>query len=388
TTDGFHIWSEVFDRHLEDIFEVQDEIALKIAAKLKENFILNERSPQQLSQGTDNVEAYNLYLKAQYFWYKWSPEYALKAIEYYNRALDVAPNYAKAYSGLASCYSYLAATGHLSPSDAYTKAEQAARKAIDLDNHMVESHVALGLVRLFYKWNFKGALKSFKKALKLNPESAKANHALSFYAKVVGDFPAALHLLQQALKVDPLSAVYKSDLARAYLGLGNVEKALNEFNEILQFDPEFRTAAEGRGWCYVMLEDYENARREFKKYRKMIGKEYQGITQLGYVEAKMGNTDKVGEYLALLEHRQRQHPDQPLSMDFALIFLGLSKPDRVFHYLEQALEERLGSVLFIDTSSLWDEIKGDKRYRKFIKRIGLEQAPNLAGLGSAINPTA
>lgn len=371
TKDGFHIWSEVFDRDLEDIFQVQDEISKKIAAKLKENVKEITASERLVQQSTDSVQAYNHYLKGKYYWHKWTPEDVYKSIEQFEYAIELCADYAEAYAGLAMSYSFLGAIGQTPSQEAYRKAEEAARKSLKHNDRISASHTALAMVKVLLHWDFKGAQKHFEKALALGPESANVKQAYALYLKVLGRNKEAIRILKAALEQDPLSLSINAELARAYLNAGKNKKALEQFNKTLELDSNFRTAIEGKGWTQVALEDYEKAQEIFEDYRASIGQENKGITPLGYIYAKMGKTREAEEIIELLNRQVEKDDAISLAMDFAVVYLGLGDKEKVFKYLKQALDEHLGGILFINTNPIWQEIRDDPRFNEIIDAIGL-----------------
>ncbi|MDR8393714.1 tetratricopeptide repeat protein [Aliifodinibius sp. S!AR15-10] len=374
TEDGFHIWSEVFDRDLEDIFKVQDEISRKIAAKLKEDFSDADVGIKQLvDPSTESVQAYNHFLKGNYYLHKWTPESALKAIEQYTKATDYCEEYAEAYAGIANCYSYLGAIGRLSPQKAYSKAESAAQKSIKLNNRLADSHIALAFVRLFYYWDFKGAKNSFRKAMAIDSDSALVKQSYSIYLRIMGKNKAAIRLLKEAQHKDPLSLTINCDLARTYYNAGHLEKALKQFNKVLDLDGNFRAALEGKGWVYVEMGKFEEALAVFQQYQHMVGSETKGFHQLGYLHGVLGETAKAQEYLQRLQKRELAEPDVSLAMDFAIIYLGMGDYDKVFEYLQKAVEEHLGGILFIKSIPFWEPIRSDQRYQELLQKVGMSE---------------
>ena len=373
TRDGFHIWSEVFDRDLEDIFQVQDEISKKIAAKLKENVKDIAATEKLVQQGTDNVRAYNHYLKGKYYWHKWTPESVIKSIKQFNLALELCPDYSEAYAGLAMCYSYLGAIGQMPSQKAYEKAEKAALKSLKYDDRIPASHTALALVKILLHWDFKGAAKYFEKALALGPESPNVKQAYALFLKVQGKNKQAIRILKEALVQDPFSLTINAELARAYLNAGKNEKALGQFNKTLDLDSNFRTAIEGKGWAYVALGEYEKAEEIFEGYRNSIGQKLKGITQLGYIYGKLGKEEKAEEILNMMKQREDKDKEVSLAMDFAVVHLGLGNKEKVFDYLHRAYDEHLGGILFIKTNPIWADIRDDERFDELIDAIGLNE---------------
>ncbi|MFH5830973.1 tetratricopeptide repeat protein [Halalkalibaculum sp. DA384] len=381
TEDGFHIWSEVFDRDLEDIFRVQDEISRKIAAKLKEDFSDADLGIKSLVKPrTKSVQAYNHFLRGNFYLHKWSPEDARKAIEHYKKALEYCEGYAEAYAGIANCYTFLGTSTRCSTHhNIYARAEEAAEKSIQLDNRRADSHIALAFVRLFYYWDFKGAKKSLRRALAIDPASPFVKQGYALYLRIMGKNRPAIRALKEALQKDPLSLTINADLGRTYINDGQLKKALEQFKKTLELDATFRPALEGKGWTYVAMGDFEKALEMFETNPGTLEKELKQIAQRGYVYGIMGKREKANECIKLLRKKEKQEPDISLAMDYAMVCLGLGEIDQVFHYLNQAVEEHLGSVLFIRSIPLWNPLKSDLRYEKLLERIGMEKETLVAG---------
>lgn len=374
--NGFHLWSETYDRKSEDIFEIQDEIARKIASKLQKDF--SPENQKLVVPKAENIECYNEYLKAKYYWHKWTPEDALKSIEHYQRAVEISPRFAEAYAGIAYSYSFLGASGRIPPKEAYPKAEAAARKSLEIKDQLPDSQLSLAVVRLFHYWDFKGAKMYLQRALAMRPDSAKIKYVQALYLKAKGKNKAAVRVLSEALQKNPLSLYINTDLARAYLNVGKPAEALEQYNRTLALDPNFRSAIEGRGWAFVALGDYESALQVFEAYHRAIGHKLRGITPLGYVYGKMGNPEKALYYLDLLRQRHEEEPDVMLQVDHAVICLGLGNYDKTFEFLQQAVDERLGSVLFINSNPIWNELKSDGRFYDLLRQIGLAEKDEAA----------
>jgi len=169
TVDGYHVWSEVFNRNLEDIFEVQDEISRKIANKLRER--LSEKSVEGtlIRSHTNNLDAYNDYLKGIFYYNKWTPEDITKSVSFFLDAINKEEKFVLPYSGIANSYAIAAVTGIMNSKEAYESAKKYALKTLELDKSLAEGHVSLAIVKMFYDWDWNGALKSFNTALELNP---------------------------------------------------------------------------------------------------------------------------------------------------------------------------------------------------------------------------
>jgi len=373
TADGYHIWSEVYDRKLEDIFEVQDEIARIITNKLREK-LTNEGSKESLVKPpTENLVAYNLYLKGLFYWNKWTPEDRKKAINLFEEAIEKEPNFALPYSGLANCYSILGSTGQMDVKIAYPNAKKAALKALELDNNLMEAYLSLATVKLYYDSDDAAANELIQKALNLNPGAAVAHQNYANYLLLTGNLTGklteAIKESELAVQLDPLSMPNNLFLGNVYLFDKQYDKALKQHDKILELDPKFRAALEAKGWAYIFKGDPEMAIKYFKKYQKLTDSPLKGVTGLGYAYAKAGQIDKAKQILNNLEKRERLEKDLNNSMDFAVIYIALQDYDKVFYYMERAVVDRFG-FMFLKSHPMFEEVRKDARFKKFMKKAG------------------
>lgn len=369
TDTGFHIWSENYDRELKDIFQVQDDIAKEIATKLEQNFEIGDRE-RLYEASTDSVDAYNFYLQGLYYWNKRTPEAIYKAIDYFEKAIGKCSTYTNAYSYLANCYTFLGTVGYMPGKEAFGMAEDFARQALNLNNSRADSYIALAYVNLMYKWNFSEAEANFKKAITMEPDNGEARQAYGFYCRIVGQYEKMIEQCEAAVKIDPLSLPALLELGRAYEVVGLHEKALNKFNEILELDPVFRSALEGKAKVYLEQKKYTRAINMIKKYLKLVDVPHKGGTQLGYIYAMMGNREKAQENLELIRKRSEAEKDVNLSFDFAAVYAALEDHDKAFEYLNKAIDDKLGSVLLINSFNGFDRLREDPRYEMLLERIG------------------
>lgn len=370
TDDGFHVWSENFDREMKDIFGVQDEISQKIANKLETNFTFDtDRKLYEAS--TDSVVAYNAYLQGLYYWNKRTPESVLKSIEYYEKAIKTCSTYTNAYSGLANAYTFLGTIGHMQGKEAFTKAQDYAIKSLSLNHSRADSYIALGYVNLFFKWDFDEADSNFRKAITLEPENEEARIAFSFYNRIIGRFDKMIYQSKAAVKIAPLSLPALLDLARAQSLVNNFDEALRLYNKIIDLDPNFRAAYEGKALVYAEMEDFDEALKQAKKYVKLIKGPNKGGTQLGYIAARMGKEKQALEYIELIKKRQLEQPELNLSLDFAVLYAGLDDPDNMFLHLNNAIDKKLGSILLINSIPSFSKFNKDPRFIAILNKIGL-----------------
>lgn len=367
--DDFHVWSETYDRNLEDIFEVQDEISRKIANTLREKLTFQQKNEKLITPATENLEVYNLYLRGKYHLFKWSPEDAKKGMEYLNKVIKMEPDFAPAYSMLSFSYTMLGAMGQIPTKSAFKSAKEFAIKSIELDDSLAEAYVSLGLVKIFSQWDLEGAKEAFDKALELSPGDAGVYNAYSWYLAAASKFEEAVETAQHALKLDPLSLPINNSLGDAYLNAGKYEEAIIQLDKTLELDPNFRSAIESKGWALFFLGDTENSIKTFKKYHKKTKDPLKGISGLGYVYAKTGQHDKAYEIIDKLKQRQERDKNVSLFIDFLVVYAGLNDFDNVFHYLRKSLED--GNIaFFLRIHPIGEDIRKDPRFDEIIDSFG------------------
>ena len=374
TADGYHVWSEVYDSDLEDIFEVQDEISLKIVNRLRENF--DAARQNIVKQPTENLEAYNLYLKGRYHWNRSNPEDIRKAIRIFEDVISIDPGFAQPYCALAFCYSFLGSAGLMPATEAYPKAKDYTLKAIELDPNLPESHLSLATIKFFHNWDFAGAEASLNKAVSLSLNSSLINQVHGWFLIAKGDFNKAIEKMEQAVTLDPLSLPLMSNLADAYSFAGRFEEALAQYDKIISMEPSFRRGFEGRGMIYLAMGDNEKAVKDFEEYHRLIGNPLKGLSSLGHAYAAAGQTEKAYECLEKIKQRERDEPGVILHMDYAFLYSGLKDYDNAFHYLNKTYEQRLGiaclGMIFCIRYPMLNELKADPRFKDLTARMGIQ----------------
>lgn len=370
-TDGYHIWSENYDRNLTDIFEVQDEISGMIADRLRKNF---ETADKASKAPVKNVEAYTWYLKGLHFWNKVTPADARKAIDCFEKAISIEPGYAQAYSMVAGAWSYLGATGQVMPGKAFDIVKRYADKALQLDSSVAESHVAKAACYLFYEWKWDAAYRSLQEAIRLNPSAIEAYDLLGHYYIIVGQKDLAAKTLEEAERLDPLSPVIIQSLANAYIFAERYDDGINQAEKLLEMNPQMRVALEIKAWCTGFKGDWHAAQRLFEEVHRLTGHPLKGLMGLGYTYAKLGERDKAMECLHKMEQRQLEEPESVLDADMAAIWLGLGDFDKVFYHINQCIDKRMGPVSYFLEYPPYKVLKSDPRFAELKRKAGIVQS--------------
>jgi len=370
TADGYHIWSEVYDRKLEDIFEVQDEIARKIANTLREKLTGSEAKEQIVKSPTKNLDAYNKYLKGRFYYNKWNPSDAKKAIKLFEEAISIEQYFALPYAGLSQCYTLLGSMGQLPSNIAFPKAKAAAMKALELNNQLAEPYVLFAWISFFYELDWKSAEGLYKKTIHLNPDSADAHQGYAVFLLIKEKYDEAIAEQELAFKLDPLSLPIDFSFAFVNYCSGRFEDALKQYDKTLELDPTFKGAKEGKGYIYARTGKVDKAIKIFKQIYEQLEDPLKGITGLGYAYAKAGNIEEAEKCLKKLKQREQKEKDVSLFMDFAIIYTGLRNTDKVLYYFEKAIDARVGTML-IFADPVWKELRSDPRFEKLKEKIRL-----------------
>ena len=244
---------------------------------------------------------------------------------------------------------------------AYPAAQEAAQRAIELSPEIAESHVSLGLVRLFYDWDLAAARSCLERAIELNPGSAEARHWAGYCYMASGHFDEFLETAQVAASLDPLSPWALDSLGSAHLQAGSPREGLIHYDRALEIDPTFRTAIEGRALAYDRLGEHDRAIEEFLRYRALTPGGVGGLGTGVGIFARAGRTEEALGYLAELEELERTSPELTLHFDFIGVLSTLGRIDEAFERLERAIEARVSYVAFVRHNDFWEELHGDPR---------------------------
>ena len=368
-SDGYHIWSENYDRDLNDIFQVQDEISGIIANRLRENLSPASKKEQLVKAPTQNFAAYTFYLKGLHYWNKVTPADAFKAIECFEQAIELEQEYAQAYAMIAAAYSYLGVTGQVKPQKAFDIVHRFSEKAMHLDDSIPESHLAKASALLFFDWKWDAAFESLQKAIHLNPASTGTYQVMSLYYLVAGQKEKSVEVMEHASKIDPLSASINHYLAQAYFFNERYDDGIRVVDIILEMNPQFRAATETKGWCIGMKGDWEKALQYFKEVQQVHQNPLKGLSPIGYAYAKLGRREEALDIIDKLEERQRQEPDAVIDGDLVMVWWALGDRDKVFYYLTELIKKRMGPVNYLFELPTTEGITDDPRVAALRKSL-------------------
>lgn len=371
TRDGYHLFSDVYDRKIEDIFATQDDIAAAISEALGEHLAAGPRNEKRSGADTRNAAAHEEHLRGLHFWNRYTPQAVRTSIGHFKAAATMDQAWAPPRYMEASALVFLCSIGYETPKRGFPQAEAAARDALRLGPALGESHMAMALVRFLYDWDFDAAEESFERALSLTPGSANIHQTLALLREAQGRKDEAIRLMQRAVELDPLSLIMRLNLGRAYLIAGRLDEAEGEAKHALELDPGFRAARGGLGWVHLAKGDAPAAIECFDALPKETGDPFTSAAPRAMAYAAAGRMEEARAMLEVIERRSIEHPEQLLHMDFALAHCGLGNVDAALDALERAVEARQGSAALVPRDPTWASLRSHPRFIALMERAGL-----------------
>lgn len=367
-TDGSQVWGEHYNRKRSEILAVQDEIAREISEKLK--FKLTPAEKKQLTKRpTDNIEAYHLYLRGRYYWNKRTGPDLVKGRDFFRQAIDVDPNYALAYAGLADSYTVLATWNIVPAGEAFPKSKAAATRALELDDSLSEAHASLGFVSGVYDWNWRKAESEFKKAIKANPYYATTYEWYALCLSWTGRHEEAIATARRAQELDPLTPIITSVVGVVLHYAGQYEQAVSEYEKVLEMDPTFIPALCFRGAAYTQLGLYAKAIADEEKALAVGGPTPLPLDILGMAQAMSGDRHGAEKTLEMMREIALQ---KYISAFFlAHTYIKLGEYDRALECLEQSCEERFHRAASIKVDSTFQVLASNPRFQRLLDRMRL-----------------
>jgi len=371
-----HLWAQSYEGTLQDTLALQNSVARAIAQQIQVTLNPEEEAALKKSNPV-NAEAYEAYLRGRYFWNKRTREGLLKATDYFRRAIDADPGYAKAYSGLADSYALSGdwEYGILSPQDAFPKAKAAATKALALDDNLSEAHTSLAFIADLYDWDWASAEKDYKRAIALNPGYATAHQWYASHLMVTGRNAEAITELKKAESLDPLSLIISADLADVLCVAHFFDESVQQSQKALAMDPRFAVAHYLLGQALVQKREHDEAIAEFRRAIELSEGNTTFESNLANAYAVSGRKDEATKIVKDLESRQSQ--DSSTDASIALVYVGLSDNDRAMIWLNKAYQARFNPSILMRPA--FDPLRPDPRFRDLLRRIGLPSSEAVIG---------
>ena len=364
--DNAHIWGEQYDRRLSELLAVQGELSRDVLEKLRLR-LTGEEERRATRSYTANAAAYQLYLKGRYHWNRRTLDDLWKGVEHFQRAIELDPNYALAYSGLADSYYSLLVGGPFKPGgrglithdEAREKSLAAARRAVDLDPMLAEGHTSLAAVLAWFEGDYAGAEREFKRALELNPDYATAHQWYGVFLSTTGRLDEGTVELRRAQQLDPASLPINADLGRHLCNARRwYDQGIEQLQKTIELDPDWPRARFFLAQCYEQKGMYDEAIRETERAGA-------GWPQLARLYARVGRRDEALRILAEMKER----PNSPVV--FASVYAALGDKEQAFEWLEKAFAERHPGLRGLKTNPHFDGLRSDPRFADLLRRMGL-----------------
>jgi DNA-binding winged helix-turn-helix (wHTH) protein/TolB-like protein/Tfp pilus assembly protein PilF len=353
------LWGQHYDHKLSDALLVQDDISRDIFENLR--LKLNVEEKKQL-------EAYGLYLKGRNAWNKRTSDALQQAIDYFNQAIAIDPNYGEAYAGLADCYNMLVVYGRFDPTEGFPKAKEAATKALEIDENSAEAHTSMAFIKFRWDWDRTATEREFQEAIKLKPAYAPAHQWYSSYLVAVERFDEAIAEAKRTEELEPLSFVASSHLGWIYYLSGQNDKAIEQCRKILELDPSSFPARRYLGLAYEAKGMYPEAIAEFQTGVKLSGSPLMHAL-LGHAYAASGRTAEAKQVLADLQQLQGQRYVSPYTV--AAIYAGLGDDVQAFKWLETAVQGRDIWLMNLKVDPVFAKLRSKRQFTDILARIRL-----------------
>lgn len=369
TEDGKLVWSEQYDRRLEDVFALEGELAQTIVRTLGTTSFAHLTQPVARCY-TENVRAYSLYLKGRYAWNKRTQQGAREAIGYFEQALEEDPEYALAYTGLADAYALQLDYGSIPVADGFEQAKHHARKALELDGRLAEAHASLAWALFIYDWDWWGAEHAFRQAISIDPRYATARQWYAFLLAARQRIEEALIETHAALELDPASVSVRRCVGWVYFYARRYDQAVHHLERAIAMNPTAEGSYRILGLSHAMAGDLATAERVLREALELPGAGAYTTSALGWVLARTGRPDDARALLNdLTLRRERGYVS---AAAFAMLHLGLHDLNAALDWTERAYEERRGWLAYLKVNPLFDPVRSEPRFDELVAKMRLE----------------
>jgi tetratricopeptide (TPR) repeat protein len=371
-TSQTRMWGDTYQMQPSGVLSVQKEIATQVSSALQLRLSGEEQQALRRHYPVD-AEAYQLYLKGQHQWYRYSPDGYRKSLEYFQQAIARDTRYALAHAGVARVLSAMAYEGLLPPST-YLEVRTAASTALSLDDSLGAAHDALAQVQFAYLWNWEAAEPAFKRALELSPRDEAVHRMRAIFLRTLRRWDEAIAEMQQALALNPVSAETTKALGATYFWAGRHDLAIEQYERALALDPTHAQTHDLLADAYAASGQYARALESRRRYLTLEGA-HEAADALGadtseaaYRKAMHG---LYRRYLARLEQDARDPRDYISPMEFAFVYIGIGDTERAFGALEQAFSQRAPWLSSLAADPAFEPLRSDPRFTSLLSRVGV-----------------
>lgn len=359
-------WSHKYDREVKDVFAIQSEIAQHVAEALKDH-IFGGKHREEPRTTTFSTEAYKSYLRGRQLWSRRTEEDLKKAVGFFEKALDIDPNYARAYVGLADSYAALALLEFMAPNEAYPKAKEAVRKALALNAGLAAAHTSLGLIKFQYDWDWRGAEDELREAISNNFNYAPAHHFFADYLKAMGRFDEALAEIEKARELDPLSLAINIGVGHVLYLSGQYDRAIEEYKKAVELDPSFMATHIWFGRPYLEMGMFAEAISELETAVSLSGESTIALAMLGHALASSGRNARAVQILEKL--KEKSQSEYVPSYWIAVIYNGFRDKEQVIAWMQKAFEERSSWLVWSNVEPRFAWLRNDPDFASLIKAM-------------------
>ncbi len=363
--DGVQLWGETFDREFTNIFALEDALSERVAQSISLK-LTGEETRRLTKRSTERPDAYEAYVKGQYFWNKRTDKGMKKGLEYFRQAVALDPTFAEAYVGIADSYATLGLYAVLPPKEAFPAAKEATKRALEMDDGLAEAHATLGFINFYFDWDPVAANNEFHRALASNPNYAMAHSWYGENLVAMGRYPEAVAEAQRALEDDPLSLIIGSNAGWTLSLAGQGDRSIEILKKAIEIDPSFPRTHYRLGRAYEQKKLYAMAISELEQAVSLSGGDacYEG--SLGHVYAVSGNAKRAREVLQDLEGRTARYVP---AYAIGLVHAGLGENDQAMTWLQKAYEDKSTSMVFLKEDPELNGLHSDPRFQQLSQRI-------------------
>lgn len=364
-----HLWTETFDREIQDIFEVQSELAAKIAEAVQRELSPSDRHRIE-SRGTHDAEAYDLYLRARFLWNQRSEASTGESVRYFQRAIERDPGFALAHAGLADAYTVLGIYGARAPRDVLEAAKASADAALAIEPTLGEAIAAKACVTGIFDWRWRDAEEAFRRATELAPSYPTAHQWYAMNLLVPqGRFDEARTQLERASELDPASGAIAVSQGIITFFARELDAATAELETVARLHPRYALVHLFLGQCYELKQDYERSMRALERSVELADDGSEALAVLAHVKARAGRADQAEAILARLEERATRRYVSPVLI--AQILLGIDRVDAALDRLDQAVRERSTDLIWLKVRPVYDPLRSQPRFATILDELGL-----------------
>ena len=366
--DGSQIWGENYSRKFADILALEEEISREISGKLRLK-ATGEEAQRLTRRATESPEAYRLYLKGLFYWNKRTVDGLRKGIELFQQAIELDPEYALAYAGIAHSYNQLGFYQYLPPREAFPRAKAAATRALELDPSLGEAHTVLAVVRFWHEWNWAGAEAEFQRAMEASPDFVHAHHFYGIFLTAMEQFEEGLVGLRRAQELDPLSLPARASMGLCLYLARRYDESIAELEKILEMDSSFSAAHHILSSNYLQKQMWAEAIESAARAVELSDRGTYRLSLLGACLAASGRRAEAEAILAeLAALSSRRYVS---AAEIAFIHAALGQPDLAFDWFEKALAERAWGLVVLRVDPRADPLRADPRFTDLLRRVGL-----------------